>query len=861
MSLKLKHPIVIITITLLSMLSIQAQKGFDLSSVNYTNMTNNQLQQLFQEASSKGYNYNDILKAAEAQGLTAEEIDTLDKRFNSLNTRASKNSNIPNQESRLRNTNYSDISLQESQLGNLNNDGVEYPKMKSDLFGFDVFKGNSLLTFQSNLNIPTPAGYILGSGDKLFIDIYGQSEAYYQIEISPEGTIILENFGPIHLSGLTVKNATKRIKNKLSKVYSGIKGNKNTFVNVSVGKSRTIKVNIVGEVAVPGSYTLSAFNTVYNAIYVAGGINENATLREIKLYRNNKLINSVDVYKFLTKGDGSSNIRLENNDLIVVGPYTNRVTISGAVKIPGKFETKENETLSDLLFYAGGLSEKAYKKSIKLTRIIDGELKIVDINSDQYDFFKPSAGDRFQVEQIIEKYNNRVIVNGAVYRPGTYSVTDGMTIKTLIDKAEGLKTDVFFDKAYVTRTNEDYSTSTIALDLRDELKNPSFILKEEDILNILSVNDLSEENYIEISGEVNNPGIFPFSENITLSDLILLAGSFKENASSSRIEINRRITSDKSNENNISEILTFDLNKNLDDSTISIKPFDQIIVRKNPNFYTQQYARVEGEVMYPGKYAISSKNERISDLINRSGGFKNMAYLKGATLIRLTEFAELQSDLNKKNKSLNDLKNKVSNKQGALTESELLLINRIDEDLKNIASNKNDNQILSSYAKSERINEILKKNSVDGDIPISKSEAIGIDLISIVNSPGSKSDLLLKEGDVIIVPKKLETVRLRGELLYPTTVRFIPNKSLKYYIDSSGGFDNKAKRSGTYIVYANGDVARTKKFLFFNIYPKAEPGSEVIVPKKSMKNPIAANQLLNFTTGLATLILAINQIN
>ena len=265
--------------------------------------------------------------------------------------------------------------------------------------------------------------------------------------------------------------------------------------------------------------------------------------------------------------------------------------------------------------------------------------------------------------------------------------------------------------------------------------------------------------------------------------------------------------------------------------------------------------------MYPGKYAISSKNERISDLIKRSGGVKNEAYLKGATLIRLTEFAESQSDLNKKIKSLNDLKIKITNKGGTLTESELLLIERIDQDLKNIGTIKNDNQILSSYAKSQRINEILKKNSVDGDISISKSEAIGIDLMSIVESPGSKSDLLLKEGDVIIVPKKLETIRLRGELLYPTTVRYINNKSLKYYIDSSGGFDNKAKRSGTYIVYANGDVARTKKFLFFNIYPKAEPGSEVIVPKKQLKNPIAANQLLNFTTGLATLILAINQIN
>ena len=829
--------------------SSYSQNFSDISSINFSELNNSQIDLLLRRAGSQGYSQFDLLKMARDQGMDPSKINELDKKFKSTETiaRVAQNASTPLEDTRMRQRWVEEME-------------VFRQIDESNIFGYNVFRGNTFLSFQSNLNIPTPLDYVIGPGDKLFIDIYGQSENYYQVEVSPEGNVILENIGPVNLSGLSLLNAKKRLRSRLKKIYVGI-DQKNTLVNISVGVPRAIRVNIVGEVNLPGTYNFSAFNTVYNAIYVAGGINENATLRDIKIYRNNKLINSVDVYKFLTKGDGTANIRLENNDLIVVGPYTNRVTINGAVKIPGRFETNENETLSDLLFYAGGLSEKAYKQSIKLTRIIDGQLKIVDINSDQFDFFKPSAGDVFQVDQIIEKYNNRIIVNGAVYRPGTFSLEEGMTVKNLIDKAEGLKTDVFFDKAYITRTNEDYSTSTIALNLKDELKNPNFILQEEDVLNILSINDLSEENYIEISGQVNNPGIFPFSKNISLSDLILLAGGFKENATSNRIEINRRLSSNESNENNISEILTFDLNKNLNNSSIIIEPFDQIIVRKNPNFYTQQYARVEGEVMYPGKYAISSKNERISDLINRSGGFKNMAYLKGATLIRLTEFAELQSDLNKKIKSLNDLKNKVSNKEGTLTESELLLIERIDEDLKNIDSNKNENQILSSYAKSERINEILKKNSVDGDIPISKSEAIGIDLMSIVNSPGSKSDLLLKEGDVIIVPKKLETVRLRGELLYPTTVRFVSNKSLKYYINSSGGFDNKAKRSGTYIVYANGDVARTKKFLFFNIYPKAEPGSEVIVPKKSIKNPIAANQLLNFTTGLATLILAINQIN
>jgi protein involved in polysaccharide export with SLBB domain len=826
-----------------------SQNFSDLSNINFSDLNNTQIDLLLRRASSQGYNQFDLLKIAKSQGMNQADLEKLDKRFKSAETiaRVSANASTPLEETRMRKRWEEEMEI--------------FREVKSDIYGYEVFRGNTFLSFQSNLNIPTPLDYVIGPGDKLFIDIYGQSENYYQSEVSPDGDVILENIGPVNLNGLSLENAKKRLLSRFKTIYTGI-NNKTTFVNISVGIPRAVRVNIVGEVNLPGTYNFSAFNSVYNAIYVAGGITEKATLREIKLYRNNNLVNTVDVYKFLNKGDGSSNIRLENNDLIVVGPYTNRVTIEGEVKIPGKFETKEDETLADLLTYSGGFSENAFKKSIKLTRIIDGELKIVDINSDQFEFFKPMSGDKYQVDQIIEKYNNRIIVNGAVYRPGTFSVYDGMSIKDLIEKAGGLKSDVYFEKAYVTRTNKDYSTTTISLDLKNEMSNPTFVLKEEDILNILSINDLSEDNYVEISGEINNPGVFPYSENISAYDLILLAGGLKENASESRIEINRRLSTDqKLNQNNITEILTFDLNQNLNKSSIIIKPFDQVIVRKNPNFYMQQYARVEGEVMYPGKYAISSKNERISDLIERSGGFKNMAYLKGATLIRLTEFAELKSDLTKKINSLNDLKTKVSSKKGALTESEVLLIQRIDEDLQTLETQKNDNKNLGSYAKAERISEILKKNSVQGDIPISKSEAIGIDLEEIIRSPKSKSDLLLKEGDVIVVPKKLETVRLRGELLYPTTVRYIPNKSLKYYINSSGGFDNKAKRSDTYIVYANGDVARTKKFLFFNIYPKAEPGSEVIVPKKPLKNPIAANQLLSFTTGLATLILAINQIN
>ena len=846
---------IIIIFTFTVSISSYSQNFSDISSINFSELNNSQIDLLLRRAGSQGYSQFDLLKMARDQGMDPSKINELDKKFKSTETiaRVAQNASTPLEDTRLRQRWVEEMEV--------------FRKMDdSDIFGYNVFRGNTFLSFQSNLNIPTPLDYVIGPGDKLFIDIYGQSENYYQVEVSPEGNAILENVGPVNLSGLSLLNAEKRLVSRLKKVYQGI-NQKKTFVNISVGVPRAIRVNIVGEVNLPGTYNFSAFNTVYNAIYVAGGITEKATLRDIKLFRNNKLVNTVDVYKFLTKGDGSSNIRLENNDLILVSPYSNRISIDGAVKLPGKFEFKNNETLSDLIFYSGGFTENASTKKIKVTRIINDQLKIVDINSDQFDFFQLKTGDKFQVEEIINKYNDRIIVKGAVYRPGVYSISDKMTINDLITKAEGLKPDVFLNRATVTRTNSDYSTTNISLNLKEELQNPQFNLEEEDVITIFSINDLSEEGYVEISGEVSNSGVYPYSKNISLIDLILSAGGFKDNATGKRVEITRRVSNENSNNEILSKVIIVNLSKDLEgiieNDNFKLSPFDQVIVRKNPNFYIQQYANIEGEVMYPGKYAISSKNDRISDLLERAGGLKKFAYEKGATLIRLTEFSEPESDVQKKINDLINLKAKVLNKE-VLSESDISLVERLDKDLKNLNLEKNNNQNLSSYAKKERISEIVKRNAVSNDIPISKSEAIGIDLGSIVKSPGSKSDLLIEEGDVIIIPKKLETIRLRGELLYPTTVRFSPGRTLKYYINSSGGFDSKAKRSGTYVVYANGDVARTKKFLFFNIYPKAEPGSEVIVPKKSIQNPIVTSQLLEMVTGLSTLIpilvLVINQI-
>jgi len=557
----------------------------------------------------------------------------------------------------------------------------------------------------------------------------------------------------------------------------------------------------------------------------------------------------------------SNNVRLENNDLILVGTYKNRVTIKGNVITPGRFESKEGESLKNLIDYAGGFKENAYKKSVKITRIFNDKLKIVDVSFDQFEFFTPVNGDVIEVDQIVMKYENRLLIKGSVYKPGVFSFQDGMTVKDLINKAEGLKPDTYLEKAYITRTKSDYSTTTIPFNLTSQINGSEkpIALQQDDVVLISSINDLREDQYLEISGEVNMPGIFPYSSNLSLNDLIILAGGLRNNATLKNIEISRLKSSGNNDFDKNAELINIDLN-NLNDESIKLKPFDNVIVRKNPFIEQMTYAYIEGEVKFPGKYLISSKKERISDLLKRAGGLKEFAYQKGATIIRKTEFVNDKNDIEKQIDDLNKLKIKLSENIKLLSESEKLLLNRIEQDILKLNIENSSNQTFSSSVKEERITEIVKRNAMSEDIPFAKSESIGINLEDIIKSPGKKSDLLVEEGDIIVIPKKLETVRLRGELLYPTTVRHISARGLKYYINSAGGFDLKAKRSGTYVVYANGDVARTKKFLFFNFYPKAEPGCEVIVPNKPVKNPLAASQILNFTTGLAALLLAINQI-
>ena len=839
--------LILYTITLVfGVNNLKGQDFSDISNLNLRELTDPQIDLLLRRAGAQGYNEFDILKIAQSQGFTLDEIDKLDKRFKSAKNvnRIAETATAPLEETRLRKQWLQDIEV--------------FREIDSDVFGYNVFRGTSFLSFQSNLNLPTPSDYILGPGDKIFIDIYGESEAYYQVEVSPEGNALLENIGPVSLSGLKLNDAKNRLKNKLRKIYTGISSGK-TSINISVGIPRAIRINIAGEVQLPGTYNFSAFNTLYNALYVAGGITEDASLRDIRLYRNNKLISSVDVYDFLKSGDMSTDVRLDNGDLILVGTYKNRVTIKGNVITPGRFEFIEDESLLDLINYAGGFRENAYRKSVKITRIFDDKLKIVDVNSDQFEFFNLKSGDIVEVGQIINKFENKVVIKGSVYRPGIYSFEEGLNLKKLIEKSEGLKPDTYFEKAIITRTNEDLSTTTISFNLRNELikNNDQILLKQDDVVSISSINDLREDRYLEISGEINNPGIYPYSQNIKLNDLIIIAGGLKNKATLRNIEVSRLKSSNNNDFDKSSEIMYVNLNENND--SFELEPFDHIIIRRDPSIEALIYANIEGEVKYPGKYAISSRKERISDFIERAGGIKDYAYLKGGTLIRKTEFFDKKSETDKQIDDLEKLKNKLISSSN-LSKAEESLLLRVDENINKLKTQNSSNQDFSDYVKKERVSEILERNLSTEKYTTNMSESIGINLESILKNPGSKSDLLVQEGDIIVVPKKLETVRLRGELLYPTTVRHMPSRGLKYYINSSGGFDSKAKRNGTYVVYANGDVARTKKFLFFNLYPKAEPGCEVIVPRKSEKNPLAVSQILNFTTGLAALLIAINQI-
>ena len=688
-------------------------------------------------------------------------------------------------------------------------------KRKKKVFGRDIFN-NKDLTFEPNMNIATPQNYILGPGDAVYIDIYGASQKTIESTVSPDGEVTIEGFGPVQVSGLTVAQANARLRSTLGARYSSSK------IKLTVGQTRSIMINVMGEVKNPGTYTLPAFATVFHALYMAGGTNDIGTMRNIKVYRNNRLVSVVDIYDYILNGKLTGNVRLADNDVISVGPYDCLVNITGKVKRPMYYEMKRNESVGTLLKYAGGFTGDAYKKSVRIVRKTGREYSVYNVDEFDMSAFHLADEDSVSVDSILPRFSNMVEVKGAVFRPGMYQVGgDINSVKTLIEHADGLREEAFTARAVMHRMKKDRTLEVVPVDVEGILDGtvPDIPIQNNDVLFIPTKQEMMEEQTITIHGEVQYPGIYRYADNETLEDFVLQAGGLKQTASTVKGDVSRRIVNPKAltTDSVIARTYTFALKDGfVIDGTPGFKlmPFDEVYVRKSPGYYKQQNVVVEGEVMFSGTYTLSKKNQRLSDLIKSAGGVNDRGYVAGARLER-----------------------KVNESERARMEAVLKKAKEEAEQMEIEAAKENKKIDLKDSEK-------IKK------FEIPEFYSVGIELDKALANPGCDADIVLREGDKIIVPQYNGTVKINGAVMYPNTVGFQKGKKAKYYINQAGGFSEKAKKSQTYIVYMNGTIAKVSQ----NAKPK--PGCEIVVPEKEINKMTIAEKMTIGTSvaSIATMI-------
>lgn len=781
-------------------------------------MSDEQVVQYVKEAQRSGKSQKQMTTELLRRGVTKEQVARIQKKYAEQSTAAEGVENKPSQlrertslmkdGQAVRGTSYEEAQLEEQkEIIDLKRDAKAVPEAPvSNIFGHSLFTSRNL-SFEPSANLATPVNYRLGPGDEVIIDIWGASENTIRQTISPEGTILVRGLGPVHLNGMTVKEANSFLQREFSKIYSGISGNEpNSQIKLTLGDIRTIQINIMGEVSVPGTYMLSAFSTVFHALYRAGGVNRIGSLRSIKVVRAGKTFADLDVYDFLMKGQMKDDIRLQEGDVILVEPYQELVEIIGKVKRPMFYEMKPTETVATILKYAGGFTGDAYKKAVRLVRKSGREHQVYNVDEMDYSVFRLDDGDMITIDAVLDRFENRVEVRGAVYRAGLYQL-DGTvnTVKQLIKKAEGLRGDAFLNRVMIDREHEDLSHEIIAIDLGGLLRGTvaDIPLQKNDVLYIPSINDLKEEETVSIYGEIANPGTFLFSKNMTIEDLLIQAGGLLEEAATTRVEVTRRIKDPKST--SVSSILgktfTFDIKDGLlvgDTENFYLEPFDAVYIRKSPAYRRQQNVTVAGEVLFSGSYSLLQKNERLSDLISKAGGVTPDAYVKGARLIR------------------------------RLSEEE----KRRQSDVLRMAHNKEGKDSI-SVAK----------------LDMSDNYVVGINLEKALSNPHSDYDLVLREGDVLYIPEYINTVKISGAVMYPNTVVYQRDKKLKHYINQSGGFGHLAKKKRVYVVYMNGTVARLKA----RSAKAIEPGCEIIVPSRSEKKRMALAEILGISSTTATI--------
>lgn len=691
-------------------------------------------------------------------------------------------------------------------------------KKKKEIFGHRIFQ-NKDVAFEASYNLPTPANYKLGSGDEVVIDIWGASQSTIQETISPDGNIYVENLGPVHLSGLTVTQANNYLKKQLGQIYSSISGDEpESNIRLSLAQNRTIQVHVMGEVENPGTYTMSSFATIFNALYQAGGVNEVGTLREVKVYRNDKMVATYDVYDFILNGNSDMGIRLEDNDVVSVDAYKNLVSVTGNVKRPMYYEVLDNETLEQLMKYAGGFAGNAYKEDVRLIRNGKREREIYTLNTAEQQSFILADGDSVSVDSIMPSFANMVEVKGAVYRPGQFQM-DGRvnTVKQLIECAGGLKDDAFMNRAILNRRNPNNTMENLAINLEELMsgKAADVALRKNDVLLVPSLFDVQEVQTVTIFGEVAFPGTYEYVENMSVEDFIVNAGGLTEAASTAKVDVARRVKNSRatSASDTISHMYSFAISDGLiveGNPNFTLMPFDEVYVRKSPGYFKQENVVIEGEVLFNGTYALEKKNQRLSELVASAGGLTPQAYAQGARLVR------------------------------AMTDEEKARLETTMETSLQLAKDKADSLAIR--------NKIMNQT----DYPV------GIELDKALAKPGSDADVTLRDGDRLIIPQYSNTVKMSGEVMYVNTVSYKKGKGLRYYLDQAGGYSNEAKKSKVYIVYMNGTVARANRLNRNAI----QPGCEIVVPIKDRER-MKTTEILSLgstSASLATVIIALTNI-
>lgn len=681
------------------------------------------------------------------------------------------------------------------------------------VFGRNIFN-NEMLTFEPSMNIPTPANYRLGAGDAVIIDVWGASQTTFEGTVSPDGTVTIEGVGPLALAGMTVKEANDYVKKQLGRFYA------NSNITLTVGETRSIQVQVMGEVMVPGTYTLSALSSAFNALYAAGGISEIGTLRDIKVFRQGRVVSTIDVYDYILNGNTKGDIRLADNDVIVVGPYECLVNIRGKVKRPMFYEMKENESVSRILDYAGGFAGDAYTDNVRLIRKSGREYSVYTVDEFEMNGFLLKDGDSLYVDSVIPRFSNMAEIRGAVFHPGQYQMDGSIkTVRQLIKAADGLREDAFLKRAVMHRQKEDLTMEALSVDVEGIMDGTvaDIPLRKNDILFIPSSLDMKGERTLTIDGEVNFPGIYQYADNTTIEDLVLQAGGFTEAASMAKVDVFRRIKNPDAvtDDEKLSETYSFSLRDGLvmgDGQDFHLQPYDEVFVRKSPAYSEQRNVKVSGAVNFSGSYAMDNKDYRLSDLVKAAGGLSSLAYAKGARLQRLLTEEEKKQ------------------RESAMKASQI--------------------QVYEESLRSEKEFNMAQADSIlNLKLDLGDTYPVAINLEKAMKNPGSLDDVRLREGDELVVPQFSNTVKISGEVMYPISINYEKGKPLSYYIKRAGGYADRAHKSRVYTIYMNGSVEQLGRRSSKSI----QPGCEIVVPTKPQRNKMTPQEMMTIGTSTASI--------